>query len=73
MVLAVSPPQTLTVDLAGDEPVPVAGTTFDPTAGLGSVAGTVREFELLLSEDGATYESVPVASSPARSRTRHSC
>jgi Mg-chelatase subunit ChlD len=49
-------PLTLTMDLAGDEPVPVAGIILDPTAGPGAVAGTVRAFELLLSQDGATYE-----------------
>ena len=56
-VLAAAP-LTLTVDLAGDVPVPVVGTILDPLAGSGVVAGTVRGFELLLSEDGASYESV---------------
>ena len=36
----------------------MAGTILDPSAGSGSVAGTVRDFELLLSEDGVTYETV---------------
>jgi Mg-chelatase subunit ChlD len=49
-------PQVLSVDLAGDEPVPVAGVVLDPTSAQGTVAGTVRGFELLLSEDGVTYE-----------------
>ena len=51
-------PLTLTVDLAGDEPVPVAGTILDPSAGPGVVAGTPRDFELVLSQDGVTYETV---------------
>jgi hypothetical protein len=58
MVANVVPPLTLTVDLAGDEPVPVAGTILDPTAGPGGIASTVRTFDLLLSLDGATYERV---------------
>jgi Mg-chelatase subunit ChlD len=51
-------PLTFGVDLAGDEPVPVAGTILDPTAGPGPIAGSVRAFELLLSEDGVVYEPV---------------
>jgi Mg-chelatase subunit ChlD len=50
-------PLTLTVDLAGDEPVPVTGTILDPSAADGSAAGTVRTFELQLSIDGVTYET----------------
>jgi hypothetical protein len=50
-------PLTLAVDLAADEPVPVAGTILDPSAGPGMVAGTVRGFQLLLSQDGITYQT----------------
>jgi hypothetical protein len=47
-------PVTLTVDLAGDAPIPVAGTILDPLAGVSTFAGIPRRFELLLSSDGAT-------------------
>ncbi len=42
-------PITLTVDLAGDDPVPVVGTILDPLARDASLAGTPRDFELRLS------------------------
>jgi Mg-chelatase subunit ChlD len=51
-------PITLTVDLAGDEPVPVVGTILDPLARDASLAGAPREFELRLSDDGIEYQSV---------------
>ena len=51
-------PITLTVDLAGDEPVPVVGTILDPLARDASLAGTPRDFELRLSTDGADYRTV---------------
>ena len=51
-------PITLTVDLAGDEPVPVVGTILDPLARDASLTGTPRDFELRLSSDGSDYETV---------------
>ena len=51
-------PVTLTVDLAGDEPVPVVGTILDPLARDASLAGAPREFELRLSTDGTDYRTV---------------
>lgn len=53
-------PVTLDVDLAGDDPVPVAGTIIDPLAGPGTFGGRPRQFELSLSLDGETY--VPAVS-----------
>jgi hypothetical protein len=49
-------PVTLGVDLAGDEPIPVAGTILDPLAGVSTFAGIPRRFELLLSGDGVDYQ-----------------
>ena len=51
-------PVTLTVDLAGDGPVPVVGTILDPLARDASLAGTPRDFELRLSMDGVDYQTV---------------
>jgi Mg-chelatase subunit ChlD len=51
-------PVTTTVDLAGDDPVPVAGTIIDPLGGAGTFGGRPRAFQLLLSLDGETYTSV---------------
>jgi hypothetical protein len=51
-------PQVLTVDLATDEPVPVAGFILDPLAGSPVLATAPRHFELLLSDDGTTWEPV---------------
>jgi Mg-chelatase subunit ChlD len=48
-------PLELIVDLAGDEPVPVAGTIIDPQAGSGRLREIPRDFELLLSPDGSTW------------------
>lgn len=49
-------PVTLTVDLAGDAPIPVAGTILDPLAGVSTFAFIPRRFELLLSSDGVEYQ-----------------
>ena len=49
-------PVTLTSDLAGDDPVPVAGTIIDPLAAGGFLTETPRDFELLLSTDGVDYQ-----------------
>jgi hypothetical protein len=51
-------PQALTVDLATDQPVPVAGFILDPLAGEPVMATAPRRFELLLSDDGTTWNSV---------------
>ena len=51
-------PETLTVDLAGDAPVPIAGTIFNPQASLGYGSQVPRRFALLLSIDGSTWEEV---------------
>jgi hypothetical protein len=59
-------PVTLTVDLAGDTALPVAGMVLDPIAGQGGIMGTPRDVELLLSEDGTTWHSALTAElSPA--------
>lgn len=54
-------PLELTVDLAGDEPVSVAGLVVNPLGGDGSVGARPRDIELQLSEDGATWSTVLVA------------
>lgn len=51
-------PIAFTVDLAGDDPVPIAGTILDPVAGPEGYTGVPRTFELLLSEDGVAFETV---------------
>ena len=51
-------PVRLTVDLAGDAPIPIAGTIIDPRAQAGSTDQVPRRFELLLSADGSTWTSV---------------
>ena len=50
-------PVTLTSDLAGDAPVPVAGIVIDPIAPVGSTTTAPRIFTLQLSTDGATWET----------------
>ncbi|MDZ7842635.1 MAG: VWA domain-containing protein [Gammaproteobacteria bacterium] len=45
-----------TVELAGDEPVPVAGITLNPLGQL-AIDHAPREFELALSTDGERYET----------------
>ena len=47
--LAGGKPVELTVDLAGDAPVPVAGIMLDPLGGDGTLAAAPRAVELLLS------------------------
>ena len=51
-------PVTLTVDLAGDEPVPVAGTILHPLSDDLSMGDSPRVFQLALSIDGATWTTV---------------
>jgi hypothetical protein len=54
-------PLTLTVDLAGDGPLPVAGFILDPL-GMDGLSGEVpRDIEFLLSGDGVTWTSVLTA------------
>ena len=53
-------PVTLTVDLAGNDPVPVAGTILHPLAQDLALGDAVRTFELALSLDGGTWETVLV-------------
>ncbi len=48
-------PVELTVDLAGDAPVPVAGIILDPLGGDGTLAAAPRAVDLLLSADGVDY------------------
>ena len=50
-------PVTLTVDLAGDDPVPVAGVLLHPLTRR-SPEDWMREFDVLVSEDGTTYHEV---------------
>jgi Mg-chelatase subunit ChlD len=51
-------PARFTVDLATDEPVPVAGVIIAPLAGVPVRIAAPRSFELELSEDGTTWRSV---------------
>ncbi len=51
-------PVALTVDLAGDEPVPVAGTILQPLSADPTLGDSVRDFELALSLDGGTWQTV---------------
>ena len=51
-------PVTFTVDLAGDAPLPVAGTVLDPLAGRTSQESVPRRFTFLLSGDGVTWQEV---------------
>ena len=51
-------PLTVTVDLAGDAPVPVAGMILNPLGGRGSIEPGPRAVALLLSDDGATWQQV---------------
>jgi hypothetical protein len=50
------PPVSLAVDLAGDEPVQVAGTILTPLAGTSTYQGIPREIALELSLDGVTWQ-----------------
>lgn len=51
-------PLALTVDLAGDDAVPVAGFILNPLAGSATLATAPRAFELQLSDDGTTWTTV---------------
>ena len=51
-------PVTLTVDLAGTDPIPVAGIILDPQAGGGDLEQVPRTFDLLLSTDGVDFQQV---------------
>lgn len=48
-------PLELSVDLAGDDPLPIAGTIINPQARDGRLSQKPRSFELLLSEDGEEW------------------
>ncbi len=50
-------PLELTVDLAGEEAVPIAGVLLHPLTNR-SLDYLVRDFDVLLSEDGTTYREV---------------
>ena len=50
-------PVELTVDLAGEDAVPVAGIILDPLAGDLTLAKAPQRFELLLSADGVDYQT----------------
>ncbi len=49
---------TMSVDLAGDDPVLVAGTIVNALAFDGQLAYRPRDFELLLSDDAVTWQTV---------------
>ena len=49
-------PVTFTVDLATDDPVPVRGLIVDPLAGTPVMRASPRAFDLLLSDDGTTWD-----------------
>lgn len=51
-------PIELTVDLAGDDPLPIVGVVLNPLAGSAAYNEIVRDFEILLSEDGQNYSVV---------------
>ncbi len=51
-------PLALTVDLAGDAPVPVAGMSLDPLGGRLSILPGPKAIALLLSDDGSTWQEV---------------
>lgn len=51
-------PYEITVDLAGEAPVPVAGFVIDPRGYDGLILNQVRDFEVEISTDGVTFESV---------------
>src|SRR5262249_45958553 len=51
-------PLTLTVKLAGTQPIPVAGVVLDPGGGDGSPPESPRAFDVLLSTDGQTFQPV---------------
>jgi hypothetical protein len=49
-------PVDLDVDLAGDQPIPVAGTIVHPEGVVSSLSPYPREFDLLLSADGTDWQ-----------------
>ena len=51
-------PIDVEVDLVGHDPVPVVGTIINPQASQGQLSEVPRDFELLLSTDGRSYEPV---------------
>jgi hypothetical protein len=51
-------PLALTVDLAGDSPVPVAGFILNPFGDSGDPSGGLGRFDVQLSTDGQTFETV---------------
>ena len=51
-------PVTLTTDLAGSDPIPVAGIMLDPQASDSVLSQMPRTFDLLLSTDGVTFQQV---------------
>ena len=54
------PATPTTVDLAGDDAVPVVGVIIDPASGLDTLSRKPRGFEVSVSEDGAAWTSVLV-------------
>ena len=50
-------PLEIVVDLAGEAPISVAGTIINPQASEGALREVPRDFELLLSTDGTTWQS----------------
>jgi hypothetical protein len=58
VVQAAELPVVLTLDLAGDDPVPVAGTILNPLSRGNRPSDVPRAFTLLLSEDGIGFEPV---------------
>lgn len=54
----VSLPHEITVDLAGDVPVPVSGFVIDPRGYDGLVLNQLRDFEVQVSTDGVTFATV---------------
>ena len=55
---AATTPIELTVDLAGDAPIPVAGILLNPFGDTGDPGSGLRQFELQLSTDGQSFETV---------------
>ena len=51
-------PLEISIDLAGDSPLPIAGTILNPLARGSRMDQSPRDFELLLSADGETWQSV---------------
>ncbi|MEJ7838309.1 MAG: discoidin domain-containing protein, partial [Thermomicrobiales bacterium] len=55
-------PHEITVDLAGDVPIPLAGFVIDPRGYDGMVLNQLRDFEVEVSMDGVSFETVLSAS-----------